>query len=53
MSTSPLYLTEADVARLVTIKDAIDTNAEAFAAWRDPRTTCRGGGLRCIRARST
>jgi ornithine cyclodeaminase/alanine dehydrogenase-like protein (mu-crystallin family) len=39
MSTSPLYLTEADVARLVTIKDAIDTNAEAFAAWRDPRTT--------------
>jgi alanine dehydrogenase len=35
----PLYLTEADVARLVTIKDAIAATEQAFAAWRDPDTT--------------
>src|SRR5882672_1525965 len=35
----PLYLTEADVARLVTVKDALASLQEAFAAWRDPGTT--------------
>jgi len=39
MSKLPLYLTEADVARLVTIKDAIAATEQAFAAWRDPGTT--------------
>jgi ornithine cyclodeaminase/alanine dehydrogenase-like protein (mu-crystallin family) len=39
MSNLPLYLTEADVARLVTIGDAIATTEQAFAAWRDPGTT--------------
>jgi ornithine cyclodeaminase/alanine dehydrogenase-like protein (mu-crystallin family) len=38
MTKLPLYLTEADVARLVTIKDAIATTEAAFAAWRDPGT---------------
>jgi ornithine cyclodeaminase/alanine dehydrogenase len=35
----PLYLTEADVGRLVTVEDAIAVLAEAFALWRDPGTT--------------
>jgi ornithine cyclodeaminase/alanine dehydrogenase len=35
----PLYLTEADVARLVTVEDAIAVLEEAFALWRDPGTT--------------
>jgi len=39
MSTLPLYLTEDDVARLVTMQDAIAATGQAFAAWRDPGTT--------------
>src|SRR5262245_25101707 len=35
----PLYLTEADVARLVTVEDAIGCVEEAFAAWPDAATT--------------
>lgn len=35
---SPLYLTEADVARLVTVEDAIAALEEAFAAWRERGT---------------
>jgi ornithine cyclodeaminase/alanine dehydrogenase len=35
----PLYLTEADVARLVTVEDALACLDEVFAAWRDPGTT--------------
>ena len=35
----PLYLTEADVARLVTVKDAIAVLEETFALWHDPGTT--------------
>jgi ornithine cyclodeaminase/alanine dehydrogenase-like protein (mu-crystallin family) len=37
--TQPLYLTEADVARLVTVEDAIAVLEAAFALWRDPGTT--------------
>ena len=33
MTTSPIYLTEADVGRLVTVKDAIATLEELFATW--------------------
>ncbi|MFL5031721.1 MAG: ornithine cyclodeaminase family protein [Xanthobacteraceae bacterium] len=33
------YLTEVDVARLVTVTDAIVVLEEAFALWRDPGTT--------------
>jgi ornithine cyclodeaminase/alanine dehydrogenase-like protein (mu-crystallin family) len=36
--TQPLYLTEADVARLVTVKDAIACLEDVFALWRDPGT---------------
>jgi ornithine cyclodeaminase/alanine dehydrogenase-like protein (mu-crystallin family) len=36
--TQPLYLTEADVARLVTVEDAIAVLEEAFALWRTPGT---------------
>jgi alanine dehydrogenase len=39
MTQLPLYLTEADVARLVTMNDALATTGEAFAAWRAPATT--------------
>jgi alanine dehydrogenase len=35
----PLYLSEADVARLVTVKDAIAVLEEAFGLWRDAGTT--------------
>src|SRR5262245_21021133 len=35
----PLYLTESDVAGLVTINDAITTLEEAFALWREHGTT--------------
>src|SRR4029453_3691189 len=35
----PLYLTEADVARLVTVKDAIAVLEETFVLWHDPGTT--------------
>jgi alanine dehydrogenase len=38
MTTSPIYLTEADVARLVTVKDAIATLEELFATWGQPAT---------------
>src|SRR5712692_8642188 len=38
MSSSPIYLTEADVGRLVTVKDAIATLEELFAAWGAPTT---------------
>ena len=34
--TQPLYMTEADVARLVTVKDAIAALEDMFAAWGDP-----------------
>jgi ornithine cyclodeaminase/alanine dehydrogenase len=37
--TQPLYLTEAEVAELVTVKDAIDVLAETFTLWRDAGTT--------------
>jgi ornithine cyclodeaminase/alanine dehydrogenase len=35
----PLYLSEADVARLVGVEDAIACLDGVFAAWRDPGTT--------------
>ena len=38
MKQAPLYLTEADVARLADIRDAISSLEEAFAVWRDPGT---------------
>jgi alanine dehydrogenase len=38
MTTSPIHLTEADVARLVTVKDAIATLEELFATWGQPAT---------------
>lgn len=38
MSERPLYLTEADVAALADIRDAIDALEEAFASWRDAGT---------------
>jgi ornithine cyclodeaminase/alanine dehydrogenase len=38
MHQRPLYVTEADVARLADIGDAISALEEAFAAWRDPGT---------------
>ena len=38
MTASPLYLTEADVGRLVTVKDAIATLEELFATWGQPST---------------
>ena len=34
--TQPLYITEAEVARLVTVKDAIAALEEMFASWGDP-----------------
>src|SRR5438105_4243460 len=36
--SQPLYLTEADVGRLVTVKDAIAALEEMFATWGDPLT---------------
>jgi ornithine cyclodeaminase/alanine dehydrogenase len=38
MNERPLYLTEADVARLADIRDAVASLEEAFRAWRDPGT---------------
>ena len=35
----PLYLTEADVQRLVTVADAIATLERLFATWSDPATS--------------
>jgi ornithine cyclodeaminase/alanine dehydrogenase-like protein (mu-crystallin family) len=37
--TGPLYLTEADVQRLVTVKDAIATLELMFETWPDPDTS--------------
>jgi alanine dehydrogenase len=39
MATSPIYLTEADVGRLVTVKDAIATLEALFATWGQPATS--------------
>jgi len=39
MNLSPLYLTEADVARLVTVGDAIAVLEQAFTTWHDAGTT--------------
>lgn len=39
MTASPIYLTEADVGRLVTVKDAIATLEVLFATWGQPSTT--------------
>jgi ornithine cyclodeaminase/alanine dehydrogenase len=38
MQDRPLYLTEADVARLADIRDAIDAIEEGFRVWRAPGT---------------
>jgi ornithine cyclodeaminase/alanine dehydrogenase len=38
VTASPIYLTEADVGRLVTVKDAIATLEELFAGWGQPGT---------------
>ena len=38
MSAAPIYITEADVGRLVTVKDAIATLQELFATWGQPST---------------
>ncbi len=35
---APIYLTEEDVCRLVTVEDAIATLEELFATWSDPAT---------------
>ncbi len=35
---APIYLTEDDVCRLVTVKDAIATLEDLFATWSDPAT---------------
>ena len=37
-SNGPLYLTEADVQRLVTVKDAVATLEQLFETWPDPST---------------
>ncbi len=39
MLHAPIYLTEADVARLVTVGDTIAVLKEAFATWNDNGTT--------------
>ena len=38
MTTLPIYLTEADVGRLVAVKDAIAALEELFATWGQPST---------------
>jgi ornithine cyclodeaminase/alanine dehydrogenase-like protein (mu-crystallin family) len=38
MNAAPIYITEAEVARLVTVKDAIATLEELFATWGQPST---------------
>jgi alanine dehydrogenase len=38
-SKGPLYLTEDDVQRLVTVKDAVETLELVFETWPDPATT--------------
>jgi alanine dehydrogenase len=37
--TAPLYLTEEDVGRLLTVKDALAALDECFAHWHDPDTS--------------
>src|SRR6516165_9168607 len=37
--TSPIYLAEEDVRRLLTVKDALDALEECFAHWHDPDTS--------------
>src|ERR1700746_945613 len=39
MAALPIYLTEADVSRLVTVKDAIATLEALFAPWGQPSTS--------------
>src|SRR5215468_10448105 len=39
MTASPIYLTEADVGRLVTVNDAIATLEALFATWGQPATS--------------
>jgi|AmaraimetFIIA100_FD_contig_121_231953_length_3127_multi_6_in_0_out_0_2 ornithine cyclodeaminase/alanine dehydrogenase len=39
MTTSPIYLSEADVGRLVTVEDAIAALEALFASWGQPSTT--------------
>lgn len=49
-TNAPIYLTEADVQRLATVKDAIATLERLFASWDDastvnlPRQRARAGG---------
>ena len=38
MAAAPIYLTEEDVTRLVTVKDAITTLEQLFATWPEPTT---------------
>src|SRR4029450_1193468 len=38
MTAPPIYLTEADVGRLVTVKDALAVLEELFATWGQPAT---------------
>jgi ornithine cyclodeaminase/alanine dehydrogenase len=38
MTAAPIYLTEADVGRLVTVKDAIGVLEELFASWGEGAT---------------
>ena len=38
MNAAPIYITEAEVARLVTVEDAIATLQELFATWGQPST---------------
>jgi ornithine cyclodeaminase/alanine dehydrogenase-like protein (mu-crystallin family) len=38
MTAAPIYLTEQDVQKLVTVKDAIATLEQLFATWSDPST---------------
>jgi ornithine cyclodeaminase/alanine dehydrogenase-like protein (mu-crystallin family) len=39
MTAAPIYLTEADVGRLATVKDAITVLEELFATWGQPSTS--------------
>ena len=39
MNASPIYVTEAEVARLVTVQDALATLDELFATWGQPGTS--------------
>ena len=51
---TPIYLTEADVGRLVTVKDAIASLEELFATWGSPRPSiCRASARAFPAAPST